>query len=336
MSIASCISATGYVGREIGRRGRHASLILMYHRILHQDEAGGVQAGMYVEPETFEGHLKFLRKHFAIVSMEEYHARNRSIRGEEENGRPLCTLTFDDGWWDFRKNAFPLLRTYQIPATVFLPTDFIGTAKWFWTDRLTRCISRRAASDRAAGTARASGNPLVRRLEAIEGRTATWTESAIELLKDHREEEIEEVLAELDKRWAVNSSASGWHAFLTWEEVAEMGGTGLISYGSHTAGHRILTTLSREEAEQELHRSRERLIREGATSQTFIPFSYPNGNYDSEIADLVQSSGYAMAVTTRRGWNVRDADRYALRRIALHQDVSGTPAMLGCRIVNLV
>jgi peptidoglycan/xylan/chitin deacetylase (PgdA/CDA1 family) len=40
-------------------------------------------------------------------------------------------LTFDDGYMDFRTDAWPVLRRYGFPAVVFLVTDEVGgTNRW--------------------------------------------------------------------------------------------------------------------------------------------------------------------------------------------------------------
>ena len=40
-------------------------------------------------------------------------------------------LTFDDAYQDFIANALPVLRKFNYPATVFVPTDVVGkTASW--------------------------------------------------------------------------------------------------------------------------------------------------------------------------------------------------------------
>jgi len=82
-------------------------------------------------------------------------------------------------------------------------------------------------------------------------------------------------------------------------------------------------------------RSKERLIAEKVVDKPFIPFSYPNGNYNEKIAWMVKEVGYNLAVTTESGWNHLGSDPFALRRIAIHQDMTSTEAMFGCRILNI-
>lgn len=88
-------------------------------------EGGGIQAGMYVDQETFEVHLEFLKKHFKMVPLSNLLPSIGKSYGS--NSKPLCVLTFDDGYYDFYEHAFPVLKAYQVPATVFLPVDFIGS-----------------------------------------------------------------------------------------------------------------------------------------------------------------------------------------------------------------
>jgi peptidoglycan/xylan/chitin deacetylase (PgdA/CDA1 family) len=53
-------------------------------------------------------------------------------------GRSAIVVTFDDGYADNLCNAKPLLRRHEIPATVFMTTDILGSPKEFWQDDLER------------------------------------------------------------------------------------------------------------------------------------------------------------------------------------------------------
>src|SRR5208337_3626171 len=47
------------------------------------------------------------------------------------NKQKIAVLTFDDGYRDFYVKAFPILKQYRLPATVFLITDSIDRTKPF-------------------------------------------------------------------------------------------------------------------------------------------------------------------------------------------------------------
>lgn len=171
------------------------------------------------------------------------------------------------------------------------------------------------------------------RLENLKGSREYQIEEAIQILKTYRDEEIEEILSYLSKKWDLNPEPLE-RSFLSWEEVREMAKSGLITFGSHAATHRILTTLTDTEIQDELLRSKEKLIAEKVVDPSLIPLSYPNGNYNEKIVRIVKEVGYNLAVTTEKGWNHLGSNPFTLRRIGIHQDMTSTAAMFGCRIVN--
>lgn len=242
-------------------------------------------------------------------------------------------ITFDDGWHDFHENAFPILKTNNIFATVFLPTDLIGTKAWFWPDRLGYLLAKRH-TQRKSVQCSSDSKRIINQIEALEGCLERKTETAINMLKKYRHEEIEQTISELSKRWKIGQNIPG-RPFLSWQEVREMRNSGLISFGSHTASHRILTTLTESEILYELTRSKKKLISEGAVDRTFIPFCYPNGNHDEKIAAMVRSAGYHLAVTTQSGPNRSGDDLFTLHRTGIHQDMASTPALFACRIAGI-
>jgi peptidoglycan/xylan/chitin deacetylase (PgdA/CDA1 family) len=306
----------------------------MYHRVVPCDVAReGVQAGMYVEPDTFQRHLRFLRDYFSIVPLNELpYASERASR--RLSTKPLSVLTFDDGWRDFYTYAFPLLQAHHVPATVFLSTDFIGTENFFWTDRLAFLFHQRGYFKKSDVLGQGGKTSVLNKLLSLKGPMELRVDTAIRLLKNYSNEEIERTITTLSSTWGLSPHPPG-RALLSWEEVREMGRSGLITFGSHTASHRILTTLKETEIEQELKKSNQKLLFEKVVDPAFIPFSYPNGNYNERIAVMVRDAGYSLAVTTEDGWNHHGSNFFCLRRVSIHQDMTSTDGMLGSRIVGI-
>jgi peptidoglycan/xylan/chitin deacetylase (PgdA/CDA1 family) len=328
-AVASLLSGTGGVRCGLRRIGRQRAGILMYHRILPPgSSAREIEPGMYVRADSFEKHLRFLARNCSPVTLEEI----LPALGKPA-AKPVCALTFDDGWRDFYRHAFPLLKSYNIPATVFLPTGYIGSGRWFWTDRLMRLLSRKPPHPSEYGARRPS-HPLARRVLSLCGRAGKEVDAVVAAMKSCGQEEIELILREVSRSLGA-ASVPKEDLFLDWKEVREMADSGLVGFGSHTVSHRILTTLDDQAVRVELAESRRKLLAEKVVSPGFLPFCYPNGNYTERIAGMVRDAGYSLAVTTQFGWNGKENGIFALRRIPVHEDICSSEAMFGCRMAGI-
>ena len=333
---AAVLYRTGIFSVALKRRSKYGFVILMYHRVLPSGivEEEGIQAGMYVQPETFERQLIFLKEHFEIQSIRQFMNHCGKERHLE---KPCCLITFDDGWYDFYQYAFPILFKHNAPATVFLPTDYIGTPKRFWTSRLAELLTQLGNVKRHKPKSVSVGPvmAIVNEIISYSGPYHSRLERAVDVLKSQSHNHIEEVLSIL------NGYVGGWKKeqerdFISWDEVAEIFRTDLVSFGSHTASHRILTMLSEKEIRKELETSMERLLKEGIVKRDLLSFCYPNGDYNDAIAAMVEGSGYKLAFTTKNGWNRVNQDLFKLKRIGIHEDMTNSPDMFACMLVGLL
>lgn len=313
-------------------RNHSFSLTLMYHRVLPQAVGGQfLQAGMYVEPKTFEQHLRFLAKNFDLQPVSAlYPERAADVEGVA--GRPPCAVTFDDGWSDFYRYAYPLLLKYQVPATVFLPTGFIGTQRSFWTERLGRICT--TATEQGGFDAFKS---YAQQILSLSTETVTtdrgFQESMIQVLKLCQITEIESILSQLED-FVSSGSSVGRRDFLTWEEVAEMQQSGLVTFGSHTENHLLLDTLCREEIVREIESSKQTILSRQVATDDALSFCYPNGNYTDAAIRLLDECGYVTAFTTQYGVNDCATSHFKLKRIGVHQDISASNSLLAYRIFS--
>ena len=97
--------------------------VLMYHSI----SDGNIDAnfsGLFVSTKKFEKQMKFLAKHhYNVVTPDKVIAYMTKI---EKMPPKTVAITVDDGYYDFYKNAYPVLKKYNLPATIFIVTDHIG------------------------------------------------------------------------------------------------------------------------------------------------------------------------------------------------------------------
>ena len=253
------LQSLGFAESRVLKKSISSYLILMYHRVIPYHEVQcGIQAGMYVEPKTFEMHVEYLKKYFHISALNEIvFFKDREI--SNYNDKPICILTFDDGWYDFYKYAYPVLKIQNVPATVFLPTGFINTKKQFWTDQLVAIILNKKNDINSNQEKNMAFNNVLDSIIGRKGSIEKRIENAILQLKTYREDDIYEILTETKKNLEVASDSND-RAFLTWDEVGEMVKSGLINFGSHTENHKILNNLNENEIFEELYKSKDRLL----------------------------------------------------------------------------
>jgi len=92
--------------------------ILLYHRIVDDDIGTLPEAS--ITQSAFAAQLAYLAQHHDVVDLETLIAQ----RGMRQN---MVAITFDDGFEDNLRNAYPLLKKHGMPATVFAVSDYIGT-----------------------------------------------------------------------------------------------------------------------------------------------------------------------------------------------------------------
>jgi peptidoglycan/xylan/chitin deacetylase (PgdA/CDA1 family) len=115
-------------GVTIGMPEKKKIPILMYHSI--SDYATSKFKQFTLSPKLFEDHMRYLQQHrYTPITVSEFVAA-QSLPGFKLPERPVV-LTFDDGFADFHDAAFPILRRYGFPATLYVATGFVnGTSRW--------------------------------------------------------------------------------------------------------------------------------------------------------------------------------------------------------------
>lgn len=301
--------------------------ILMLHRVVPDETAAALphREPLCVGKSSFENLLLWLKQHFDCVPLAELFALNGT-----SDRRPRVALTFDDGWRDNAVHAFPLLRQHQVPASIFLSTDFIGSARRFWWEAIGETLwgsFGAEARERLAAT--------LRQLQLVPP-----AELAAEQPDEQRSKALAGFLQRLKRLPAdqLQALADGCpepaepHA-LDWQQVAEMEASGLVRFGPHGASHAILTELDESSLEAEVQRSRETLDRHCAAPLPI--YCYPNGDHDAHVHAALRRQGYRLALSTRPGLvRNRPTEDLALPRIGVSHQSARQPGLLAWRLLQ--
>ena len=164
---------------------------------------------------------------------------------------------------------------------------------------------------------------------AVEDRTAFWWQNPA--LTDHEIERLKHqpaarpvppVAGMADKRVA------GTGDFLTWNQVRDMGCSGLVHFGPHGHRHELMTLLSREEALADIRRCWQ-LLQEHVPEAVVPLLSWPNGDAREDLAPDLAALGLQAAFGTRRGvMSVRDPVRWNLPRNNVDRNMACHPELL--------
>ena len=109
--------------------------ILMYHNIA-EPPRGVRLRNLYVTPAMFRFQMWYLRAAgFKVVTLDQMR-EFATGRFHQSGIDKMVALTFDDGFTDFYGNAYPVLRQYGYPATVYLVSEYIGGMNYWDAEKL--------------------------------------------------------------------------------------------------------------------------------------------------------------------------------------------------------
>ena len=120
-------------GRKWRNRLSPGALILLYHRVA---ELESDPQRLQVSSSHFSEQLQIIREIGAPISLQELTGNLRSGKVPPRS----VVVTFDDGAADNLLAAKPLLEQHNVPATVFVSTGYMKTAREYWWDEVERLV----------------------------------------------------------------------------------------------------------------------------------------------------------------------------------------------------
>ena len=279
----------------------HAAPLVLWRKLVPKTELGvcyhlvsdgpvpHVKHYRFLDTDTFESDLDYLRRRFEFVTYAELTRRRAAAIRARDNS---VILTFDDGFAECATVVAPLLRRQGLRCVFFVITDLIDNQLLFRESAASLCIEKIMRTPFGQVEALVAELGLAARLQpgssaSLSEPTATRPFGLADLDPDLDPRLLpllrwllqlragEESLAvDLLARLGIDSRSylQQVQPYLTTEQIRQLHADG-FTIGAHSCSHPRLQELARADAEREIVESC-RIIRD-ITGQQSVPFAFP-------------------------------------------------------------
>lgn len=287
--------------RDLYRDVERKINVLLYHRI----ENFNTSYSIIVGERNFEEQLKYICANYNLLKCDE--------DWSEANPQSVA-LTFDDGYVDFYDKAYPLLKKYNVPATVFISTGGIDNNKEYWWDELEYILMQPHI-------------PEIIKTNRKQFATKEY-HSRSELIMDVREEIIRNSFTVRDAeifrlKLQINPDLKLRPRYRTMntKEIQRLAKDPLITIGAHTVNHILCDVETFDIQKKEIKHSKNRL--EEIIDKKVDLFAYPNGNIGKDSRSILYELGFQRAFTCEHACIDCDINKFDIPRSAvLNWDLS--------------
>ncbi|WP_353427847.1 polysaccharide deacetylase family protein [Polynucleobacter sp. MWH-UH19D] len=265
----------------------------------------------HIEGELFDEYMGKLAHQGSPISM-------NMVLDHLDKKKPFSpgsfAITFDDGFENNISVAAPILEKYNIPAMIYLTTDFIQNNRMSWIDRIEYAVQK---TKKSKITLQVNDNtyPLnhvdekinfLRVVRELVKKTPTCNPNLF----------AHQVCSDLGFPSNI-SSDDPLDLKLSWDQIQKIHkDNGLLSFGGHSHTHPILSFLSSDDLSYELDRSISLMKHMADIDSTH--YSYPEGLahcYSDEVIRELKQRGVRCCPTAIQGNNSLDMDPFKLFRI---------------------
>jgi peptidoglycan/xylan/chitin deacetylase (PgdA/CDA1 family) len=277
---------------------RDSLLVLNYHRIGNAADDLFDSGVFSATADQFDEQIAWLKRRLSLVTLDEALAY---IEGKEKEKTRRCRvlITFDDGYLDNYKIAYPILRSHGVQGVFFLTTSMVGSCEIPWWDRIAYLVK----------TARNRQFSLHYPAEiSVDIDKAGLNKSLTAILRSYKQfnnSDAKRFMLELAEASRGEEPPRTLRRFLNWDEAREMIAGGM-EIGSHTHSHQVLSQLEPEAQRQEIAGSRSIIINQLGIEVKAL--AYPVGHkvsFTEETKRIALESGYRCAFSHYGGANIQ-------------------------------
>lgn len=291
--------------------------IFAYHRVLDVPDDNGFKfdlALVSASVQQFREQMVLLRRKFQPIRFQDLIA---ALHGGPALPRHAVIVSFDDGYDDNYRLAFPVLRELDVPAMFFVATGHIDSGAPYAYDWLVHMVCVTAA-ERLVIAQLGIDCALPAGIEARRVLAATL----LDRIKRCDDALQSAVISQLQLEWDMPRTPHPDCRPMSWEQLREMEAAGM-EIGSHGVHHRMLAKLLPAQMENEVACSKAAL--DSNLDKPASVLAYPVGGsdaYDQLTIDAAKRAGYSAACSYIPGTNaLADIAPYKLRRLAVEREM---------------
>jgi len=286
-----------------GRLGGIGAILTLHHVRPPRTRAFQPNRLLEVTPEFLDEVLTWLRAaDIDIVSLDDMHARliaaaTPAAVPQRTAVRRFVCVTFDDGYRDTLRFAYPILKKHRAPFAVYIPTSFPDRRGELWWLALEAIVADNdfVALDMDGQERRFDCTTAEAKRQAF--ASIYWWLRALP-----SEDELRGVVRGLAARHQLNLTGLCEELCMGWDELADLATDPLVTIGAHTVNHVMLKKAPEEMVAAEMRNCAAAI--EAALGVRPGHFSYPVGDRTSagprEFA-IAARLGFKTGVTTRPG-----------------------------------
>ena len=218
------------------------------------------------------------------------------------DNQKFVVLTFDDGYIDNLEIAYPILKEYNIPFTIYISTGIPNKTAILWWYLLEEMVMERDVIE----------FQWKEKEYILKNNSVDEKEKVFEFIQNFYHQNFTsdnqlELLHAIFKDFRTNLTEYSGKYGMSWDQIREISSDPLVTIGAHTVNHFNLAKLSEEDLRSEILESKLELEKQLKYSVRHFAYPYGKESHASRREfECAKQLGFHTATTTKIG-NLQEA-----------------------------
>jgi len=263
----------------------------------------------HIAVSEFEKQIKYLKKKkYTFITLSDL---TQIIKYMENCNQKFVIFTFDDGFKNVVKNAYPIMKKYNAKGCIYIVSDFVGDEKLFWTNYINLLVRNAPNSKFKFKFKNNEISYTFKNENELQQVSRDIKHKLKSLSNTDRFSHLEQF--SLPNKISSFKTVPVEYLTVNWDDLKSLN-KNVLEIGCHTKTHPNLTSLeTSEEFQQELMESKRTI--ENKIGYEINQLCYPSCVFNNKVIHYVKKFGYHTATTCKEGFNTHETDLFQLKRI---------------------